>query len=1844
MGMAVLWPFFNANACTVTPSFSISSSHTCGLPTIVSAYNTSKGNYNSKAKYYWKVNNIITDSTTGIDSIIILLKQIGVNKIKLIVKDSAGCIDSSAAQSITVTSNAKTILDQNGLYTLNPTWVNCIQYITSPDTFSIRFESADTLKKLKILWGDGTTDTAGSNLAPNTVKSHLYNTLGIFTVKIITQNGACTDTVYGTVYSQRQPTAGIIGPTAGSNRGCVPHTLRIVNNSYNISNNTNFEIDWGVGPVMKLPYTSANDTLYNTYRTGICGASIKITASNVCGNSVATWNPIDISDKDIARWTVATTCNPVKPHVFINACVDRYCLLPDLKEYFWDFGDSTTVGWTTSKASQNHIFKTEKDYIITIIVKNGCGYDTFKDIVRVYYNPIAGFNFNTNRGCKPLAVSFTDTSTGRGHTRLWTVKENSTTKTFTDSIFNYTFTQAGVHTVELTVTNPCGTSTVKKTFTVNDKPTAKFSNIPDNCSPTTVNFNNTSTSYFKNPNYQWDFGDSSTSNLKSPPSKIYTKTGTYTVRLFVSDSCGMDTFQQTFTVFGLPKAILSGDTVGCTFDSLVFSNQSTNANNFNWMWGDGNSLNTTSIGVAKHVYTLPGNYKVRLIAAAGTGCKDTAYHTLRIKPGAKAAFTINLPFACAPATFNFKNESVFGKDFNWYANGKFLSNQFNLPDSILLADSSIVRLKLVVTSNSSCQTDSIEKIYFTPKNPKAIINNRDSGCTLLQVNFTQGSTYATKSYWNLGNGLTSNLTAPNTTYKGAKVRDTFYYPQLLVTNWAGCMDSVKTTIKVYPSPTALFVMDKSNGCGPLSVNFTNQSKTNNQDSFNTLNHQWIFGNGNSSNLANANAAFKASTFKDSFYNIKLVITSLNGCTDTSQMTVQVFPLPSIAFTPDRREGCALLPVNFLNTSKPQDTGSIKIMSFLWQSGNGLSSNLENFKASYGSSLYSDTNYQVKLIGWSEHGCADSAIDIITVHPNPIAKFTLNRLNGCTPLQISTDNLSVSNDGKPLSHIWNFGNTYTSTSLNDNTIYTNATNADISFKIWYEAQSYYACKDTAELLVTVHPKPIAKFNLSTKKACAPMVLTVTDASINAALYYWGLNQPSDSGNISEKIHLNGLKLFDTSYTIAHQVASVYGCLSDTVYDGVLVLGRPQADFEYGKDSICYSNSISINNTSLGGFKYLWKFSDNTTSNFINPKHKFPINPSNGKDSTFKVTLEVTSSTSCRDTATKSVYIVNKPIEKMTIGNGIGCTDLTVSLSQSSTSYKTKYWDFGDNSAFQAGDTVKHTYVNALNNLTLQPKIILYRQRFNCTDTSVGYAFVYPKPSANFNSLRNDPCDKGIFQFVNQSKNNKTNEWVFDNGVTSSASDLLTVLTPSKVKDTFYTVKLYITNNYNCKDSILKVIKVKPRLQVRFSNLPVSSCQKGLVDFTNMSVNTVRYLWTFGDGGISTEANPTYIYNSYGNYKVTLYGYDIDGCVDSSLGSNFIKILEQPKADFTYLPLQPKLPNARVDFTARPIMLTSSINNLIYEWDFGDQSFPTKNKNDQNPFHIYTNSGTSNIKLTVWNQQCSDFVIKPLYVEYPKPIVDFTPDTSEGCVPLSVKFKNKTQNVMSYRWVFSDGSPDATDAEPIHIFERAGTWDVTLIATGSGGTVSKTMKYLIRTFPKPLVDFYSSTRFMNLPNAVFSFQNTSDNTVKNDWYVYDSTGAQIGGSTLRNPSFNITETGSFSVKLIGTNSYGCTDTLIKPNYLNTLKPGYVFVPNAFSPNGNGKNDGFKPSVFNVKEDHYIFRIYNRWGEKLFETFDRDELWDGTFKGNNCEQDVYVWTVNGLYENGDNFGLRGTLSLLR
>jgi gliding motility-associated-like protein len=162
---------------------------------------------------------------------------------------------------------------------------------------------------------------------------------------------------------------------------------------------------------------------------------------------------------------------------------------------------------------------------------------------------------------------------------------------------------------------------------------------------------------------------------------------------------------------------------------------------------------------------------------------------------------------------------------------------------------------------------------------------------------------------------------------------------------------------------------------------------------------------------------------------------------------------------------------------------------------------------------------------------------------------------------------------------------------------------------------------------------------------------------------------------------------------------------------------------------------------------------------------------------------------------------------------------------------------------------------------------------------------------------------------------------------------------------------------------------------------------------------------------------------------------------------------------------------------------------------------------------------------------------------------------------------------------------------------------------------TVVYPLTAYPKPKADFtFSPDKPVENMDEV-TFENTSSGATGFNWEIYT-----LKQSSEKNPSYVFAEAGIYPVVLVASNEFNCSDTSIKA--ITVLSDFNVYVPNAFSPNGNGLNDTFMPVLRAVQS--FEFSVYNRWGEKLFSTNQLNTGWDGTFKGEDCKQDVYVWKL--------------------
>lgn len=295
---------------------------------------------------------------------------------------------------------------------------------------------------------------------------------------------------------------------------------------------------------------------------------------------------------------------------------------------------------------------------------------------------------------------------------------------------------------------------------------------------------------------------------------------------------------------------------------------------------------------------------------------------------------------------------------------------------------------------------------------------------------------------------------------------------------------------------------------------------------------------------------------------------------------------------------------------------------------------------------------------------------------------------------------------------------------------------------------------------------------------------------------------------------------------------------------------------------------------------------------------------------------------------------------------------------------------------------------------------------------------------------------------------------------------------------------------------------------------------------------------------------------------------------------------------------------------------------------------------------TPASTTTYTATVTDANgCTASSTLPVVVN-PQPVASFTGDVNTGCAPVCADFDDLSTiasgTIATWQWDFGDNTTFSSQDPAVHCYTNAGLYSVQLIVTSAAGCSDTiTVSNLISVSPVPSAAFGYDPAQVTTLTPLVQFNDSSVNATSWLWNFGDLSGST---STDQNPSFTFTGEGCYPVMLIVNNAAGCADTAehdvcIAPEVA-------VYVPNAFSPNGNGLNDVFIPAGTGISESGYRFMIFDRWGNLLFETTDIHQGWDGRERGKSdiCQIDTYVWKLKWVDVVGVEHDLIGHVNLVR
>lgn len=622
-----------------------------------------------------------------------------------------------------------------------------------------------------------------------------------------------------------------------------------------------------------------------------------------------------------------------------------------------------------------------------------------------------------------------------------------------------------------------------------------------------------------------------------------------------------------------------------------------------------------------------------------------------------------------------------------------------------------VYLVTVIDADSCWDTLSV----IVPRNPNPVADfSTVYKCQGAPNQFSDGSTTSAGTIvswnWNFGNG-TPVYTNQSPSYVYPLAGD--YSVTLIVQNNFTCIDTITKTVTVYYNPIANFTADDV--CLTDSVFFTDSSLIHNSASINS--YVWIFNDGSSPNTSQNPVHYYTS---HGAYNVTLLVTTNQTCSNAINKTVNVFDPPASNFTFDNT--CLFDTALFVNTSVNPTMGTIA--TWQWNFGDGTSLNTSTLSPNHRYSNYG--TYPVTLITRSSNlACADTLTDSIDVFPMPIAYFTSHDV--CLGDSMSfADSSTVPNNNTVNHWLWNFGDgSAVDTLQHPSYAYSNFG----SYTITMISTTNNGCKDTVSNAFVVHPLPTANF--VSDNVCLGFVSSYSDLSTipanvtndNIVTWAWNFDDASPlmtTQNVSHTYAAVG------SYNVQLAIASSFGCV-DSVTIATVINPNPQVGFVASDTIGCEPLCIDFTDTSTifsgANVNWFWDLGNGNSFNNSNPFNHCFDNDSLFNAKMYTITLTVTSDSGCVITLVRTNHIVVKPLPDanfIVLPATTTITDPVVTITDLSTGANNWYWDFGDNDTSTLITPAPHTYADT-GNYSIQ---LITTTLLGCSDTMYQTVVIEP----------------------------------------------------------------------------------------------------------------------------------------------------------------------------------------------------------------------------------------------------------------------------------------------------------------------------------------------------------------------------------------------------------------------------------------------------------------------------------------------------------------------------------------
>ena len=1539
----------------------------------------------------------------------------------------------------------------------------------APQDISFTNQSSDASPSNNYYW-DFDNDSIYDSPGPPQSSPPAWNppdqtfNFGQYNTLLIARNGCGSDSTYRILVIDTIPD---IDLSIFPDTGCTPATFTVINHSFDGMVNGSANYEWWVDG-WHSSYAQQYDTTYYTFTCPPGNTpqthSIRYRIWNHCGSDDTTVYVVVLPEV-VARFTASP--NPICEGEDITFTQSSY---GTNLTYEWDFGN----GQTASTAGPHTInYPVAGTYTAQLIVSGDCGIDTLQQTITVNPYPTANIIANPLTICEGESINFSNGGTS-GASYWWRFGTGSSpSQLWVENPGAVSYSTAGTPEIILRVTQNSCVAYDTLSITVNPMPHPAFTVNPNSgCEPLDVSFTN-NTPNLGGESYSWNFGNGNTSSTPNPSNQIYNTSATAQLIVTTAEGC-IDSVEQNITVYPLPIAdfSLSDDSV-CAEDIISITNNSTGANSYNWDYGNGTSSTESAI---THDISYPshGTDTITLIVASAQNCYDTLQKVVVVDSIPYPDFSATT--VCLGDITDFTDLSTGNINaWHWdFGTGNLAdSSSLQNPNFTYTTDQTY-QVTLTISSPNGCQNDTTKPVIV---NPVPIANfswaNTCEGSSTQFTDLTNGN--PTAWHWNFGTGNPADTSIlQNTNFIFPDTGS--YQVQLVVSSGTGCSDTLTQLVYIDSVPIANFT--SANVCSNDTVHFQSIS-TSNPDQL-----LWIFGDGNSNNTNADQISHIYNTANT--YTVNLVATySSNGCADTATQNIDIYPRTQPNFTFD--EVCLHDSTHFVDATTGSPT------SWEWNFDDAS----PHIFTPNSTHLYLTSNtYNVSLITSNSFGCYDTTIQTVHVFDLPTANYETDTVCQGTGTQFSDLSTNATQWD------WDFGDGNTSSIQNPNYTY-----ADSGFfNTQLIVSTIHNCKDTLQKTTWVYGNPIAGFWAS--EECQSYATQFTDTSYNASSWNWNFGDGFTDSIANPQHTYSG----SGTYSVNLTVNNVYHC-SDTYTSQVNVLNNPTAIIAY--QDTCAESFTQFTDASIGtANNWQWDFGDGFTDSIANPQHTYTNSGS------YTVKLIVGVGSGCTDTTSINVDIYPIPVPNFNF-TSVCKNDTTYFQDISTGTPDIWLWDFGNGQNDLSNSSSTQTIYNNDGNYNVQ--LIAGYSLTGCQDTITKQVDAFPRTSPNF--IADTICLGFPTQFSDATTNNPIT-WTWDfgdaNGISSNPNPQY-----QYNNDGIYSVSLVTENSYNCIDTIIKDIFVKPLPTSNFTFDTI--CQNFETSYIDLSTNAVDWTWNFGDGNSVTGiASPTHIFNTNGTFNTELITTNSYSCYDTLVRT--VTVWSNPIADFTY--------NTACHTFASEFTDTST-DAVSWSWNFADGD----TSNLQNPSHIYSNDGNYNVQLIAENiHACKDTNNHNITV-LPRPVADF--NFNNVCAGFPAQFNNTSLGQTNYwTWDFGDGANDNTE-NPQHIYSVGNTYNVELQVLNNAGC-GDTLTQAVQVFSVPNANFsVDTTCFGDITN----FTDLSTDALSNINYFYWEFG-DANTSYSQNPSYIYQNVGNFTVNFTIQNEHGCRDSISKTVRINPV----------------------------------------------------------------------------------------------